>query len=78
MIGTLINLIIYVIIVGLLLWLLQYVINNIPLFAPFRQFANVILMVIGVIFLIMILLSLTGSGLNLPKFGYLPALPTSV
>ena len=41
MINTLINLIIYILIVGILLWILQYVIDNVPLFEPFRQMARV-------------------------------------
>ena len=60
MIATLLSLILWIIILGLILWLLQYVINNIPLFEPFRQIANVLVVVVGVLMLIMILLSLFG------------------
>lgn len=62
MIGSLITLVIYIIILGLVLGLLHYVVNSLPVFAPFRQIANIIIMVIGVIALIMILLSLVGDG----------------
>lgn len=79
MINTLISLVIYIIVIGLLLWLLQFVVDNIPMLAPFRQIARVLIMVIGVIFLIVILLSLLGgSGLNLPRLGSLPPRLTSV
>lgn len=68
MIGMLITLVIYIIVLGLVLWLLQYVVNSLPMFAPFRQIANVIIMVIGVIALIVLLLSLVGDGgVRLPR-----------
>jgi hypothetical protein len=76
MITTLINLIIYILIIGILLWILQYVINNVPALAPFRQMAQVVLVVIGGLLLIMVLLSLLGSGVNLPRFGSLRDLLT--
>jgi hypothetical protein len=69
MIGSLIVLVVYIIVLGLILWLLQYVINALPMFEPFRQIANVILVVIGVIALIFILLSIVGdTGVRLPRF----------
>lgn len=70
MIGTLFNLVLYVVAAGLLLWLLQYLINELPMFEPFRKFANIILTVFAVLFLVVILLSLTGTGdFRLPRFG---------
>lgn len=69
MIGMLVTLVIYILILGLVFWLLQYVINSIPQFAPFRQIANVVLTVVAVIILILLLLSLVGdTGLRLPRF----------
>jgi hypothetical protein len=69
MIGTLIVLIVYILVLGLILWLLHYVVNALPLFEPFRQIANILITVIGVIALIFILLSLLGDGgLRLPRF----------
>ena len=68
MIGTLIVLVVYIIILGLVLWLLHYVVNALPLFAPFKSIANIIITVIGVIALIVILLSLIGdTGVRLPR-----------
>ena len=69
MIGSLIVLVVYILVLGLVLWLLQYVINALPMFEPFRAIANVILVVIGVIALIFILLSIVGdTGMRLPRF----------
>lgn len=58
-IGGLIQLIVYVIIIGLLLWLANYVINSF-LPEPFRKVAWAIVMVIAVIFVIYILLGVAG------------------
>ena len=62
MIEGLVTLVVYVIIIGMVLWLLQYVINALPLFEPVRQFGNVILTAVAVIFLIYILLAVVRSG----------------
>jgi hypothetical protein len=68
MIGTLIVLVVYVVILGLVLWLLHYLVNSLPMFEPFRQIANIIITVIGVIALIFILMSIVGEGgLRLPR-----------
>jgi hypothetical protein len=78
--NTLINLIIYLLIFGILLSLLYYVLRAISphLPAPLAQWINIIVMVIGAILLIGLLLSLTGGGgINFPRFGFLPGLPTS-
>jgi hypothetical protein len=47
----------------LIVWLLLYVIDMIPLPGPFRQVARVIVMVVAVIWLIKVLLGV--SGINL-------------
>lgn len=68
MIGSLIVLVVYILILGLILWLLHYIVNAMPMFEPFRQIANIIITVIGVIALIFILLSIVGDGgLRLPR-----------
>jgi hypothetical protein len=68
MIGSLIVLVVYILILGMVLWLLHYLVNALPMFEPFRQIANVIITVIGVIALIFILLSVVGEGgLRLPR-----------
>jgi hypothetical protein len=69
MIGSLIVLVVYILILGLVLWLLHYVVNAMPMFEPFRQIANIIITVIGVLALIFILLSIVGdTGVRLPRF----------
>jgi hypothetical protein len=67
MITALINLVIYLLIVGLILWLLIYIIDTIPLFAPFKQVARIVITVIGCIILILILASLLGEGGPVPR-----------
>ena len=68
MIASLIVLVVYILILGLILWLLHYIVNALPMFEPFRQIANIIITVIGVIALIFILLSIVGDGgLRLPR-----------
>jgi hypothetical protein len=61
MIETLLYLVVYIIILGLVMWLLIYVIDMLPLPAPFGQVARVVVMVIGVVILILILLQLVGG-----------------
>ena len=54
-------LLIYVLVACIVLGVLYYIINNlVP--EPLRKMANVVLVVVGVIFLIWILLSLVGGG----------------
>ena len=61
----LISLVITIVVLGLVVWLLLYVIDLIPLPAPFAQVAKAIVMIIAVLFLIKILLSVTGVHLAL-------------
>jgi hypothetical protein len=66
MIGELISLLIYLLIVGIILWLALYVIQTIPLPPPFAQVARVIIIVIGCLVVILLLLQLLGgAGLGL-------------
>lgn len=60
MIEALISFVIYVLIVGLVLWLLDYVASMLPLPPPFHQVIRVVIAVIGVIILIYLLLGLVG------------------
>ena len=62
MIGALITLIIYAAVIGLLLWLLQFVLNSFPVQEPFRKIIWIAAVVIAVIFLIVLLLDLLGQG----------------
>jgi hypothetical protein len=62
MISSLISLLIYLLVVGIILWLALYVISVIPLPPPFAQVARVIIIVIGCLIVILLLLQLVGSG----------------
>ena len=70
MIGALITLIIYLMVVGLLYWLVIYVIDTIPIPDPPARIIKIVLMVLLVLIVIMLLLDLMGGsvgGINLPK-----------
>lgn len=67
MIATLLHLVIYLIVVGLILWLLMYIVDTVPMFSPFRQVARIVIIVIGCIILIYILLGMVGGTGSLPK-----------
>ena len=60
MIQSLIYLVIYLIVVGVILWLLRYLVSVIPMDEPFRRVANIAIIVIGVLIIILLLLSFTG------------------
>jgi len=70
MITSLIMLIVYIIVVGLVFWLLNYLVDNVPMDEPFRRIAKIALMVVGVLILILILLQFAGviDG-GLPRLG---------
>ena len=61
----LLSLLVSILVIGLVCWLILYVIDQIPLPAPFHQVARVIVIVIAVILLIRLLLGLTGVHLAL-------------
>ena len=63
MIETLLYFVVYLLIIGIVLYLFQYIIDNVPMFEPFRAMARTILMVIGCIILIILLLQLLNGGL---------------
>ena len=60
MVGGLIALVVYIIIVGIILWLLRYLIGVLPMDEQFRTVANVIILVVGVLILILLLLNFAG------------------
>ena len=70
MIGTLLTLIVYALVIGLLLWLLQYVLSSFPVPEPFRKIIWIAAVVIAVLFLIVLLLDIVGGGntLGVPRF----------
>ena len=71
MISALITLIIYLLVLGLLYWLVIYVLDTIPIPDPPNRIIKIALMVIMVLIVIVLLLNLIGMGgdLNLPKLG---------
>ena len=62
MIGALITLIVYLFVIGLLLWLVFYVLGSFPLPHPFPQIIRVVAVVIAVLIVIILLLDLLGGG----------------
>jgi hypothetical protein len=65
-IGGLINLLIYVVIIGLLMWLALWIIGQLPLPEPFGRIATIIVYVIAVLVVILLLLQLVQGGTGLP------------
>lgn len=59
---TLVGVVINIIVVGLILWLLFWLISYVGLPQPFDKVARVILAVIAVLFLVNMLLGLTGNA----------------
>lgn len=61
----LISLLVTILIIGLVCWLILYVIDLLPLPAPFHQVARIIIIVIAVILLIRVLLTVSGVHVGL-------------
>lgn len=68
MISGLINLIVYLLIVGVLLALVYYVLDAIPIPQPINRIVKIVVVVVACLIIIMVLLQLVGgpSG-GLPK-----------
>ena len=69
MIGALIHLVIYLIVIGIIVWLLLYLIDAIPLPEPFNRVARVCIIVLGVLIVILLLLQLVGTDVGMPRLG---------
>jgi hypothetical protein len=69
MIAALITLIVYLLVLGLLYWLVIYVVDTIPIPDPPARVIKIALMVLMVLIVIVLLLNLigAGTGINLPK-----------
>ena len=69
MIATVITLIIYLAVIGLLYWLVIWVIDAIPIPDPPARIIKILAMVVLVLIVIVLLLNLIGAntGINLPK-----------
>ena len=70
MITSLIMLVVYIIVIGLVLWLLNYLIDVIPLPEPFNRVAKIAILVIGVLIIILLLLQFIGvMDAGFPRVG---------
>lgn len=69
MIGALIHLVIYLIVIGIIVWLLLYLIDAIPLPEPFNRVARVCIIVLSVLIVILLLLQLVGTDVGMPRLG---------
>lgn len=69
MVAALINLIIYLLVLGILIWLVMYVVDAIPLPDPLNRIIKVAVTVLACLVVILLLLSLlgVGTGVTLPK-----------
>lgn len=62
MIAALINLIVYLLVVGILLALVYYVLDAIPIPEPINRIVKVVIVVIACLVVILLLLQLLGVG----------------
>ena len=70
MITSLIMLVVYIIVIGLVLWLLNYLIDAVPLQEPFNRVAKIAILVIGVLIIILLLLQFIGvMDAGFPRVG---------
>ena len=70
MIPALINLIIYLLIVGILVAIIYWVIDAIPLPPPINRLVKIVLVVLVALVIIVLLLQLIGGGgVQLPRLG---------
>lgn len=69
MVAALINLIVYLLVLGLLYWLVIYIVDTVPIPDPPARIIKIALMVLMVLVVILLLLDLVGvgSGLDLPR-----------
>ena len=62
MVGALITILLYCIIVGIIIWLVNYLVDNLPIAEPFGRIAKILAIVVGAIVIILLLLSLADTG----------------
>jgi hypothetical protein len=67
MLAALIHLVIYIIVVGVIVWLLLYLNDTIPVPEPFHKVVRIVVIVVGVLIVILALLSLVGVDYGLPR-----------
>lgn len=70
MIASLVMLVVWLIVIGLIIWLLTYLIDAVPVPEPFARVARVAILVIGVLIVIIILLQFAGlMDAGVPRLG---------
>lgn len=67
MITSLVMLVVYLIIIGLIIWVLLYAIQQIPMQPPFAQVARVVIIVVGCLIAVILLLNFLGVVGPLPR-----------
>jgi hypothetical protein len=69
MVGGLVNLIVYLLVVGILVGLVYYVVDAIPLPEPINRIVKVAIVVLCALIVVVLLLDLVGvsTGVNLPS-----------
>lgn len=69
MISGLIGLIVWIVVVGLILFLLNYLVDAVPMDPNFKRVAKIAIMVIGILILILLLLNFAGliDGVSTPR-----------
>ena len=65
MIGALVTLIIYLLVLGILIWLVYYVVDAIPLPDPINRIVKLAIVVICALIVVVLLLNFLGVGVNL-------------
>jgi hypothetical protein len=67
MISALVMLVVYCLVVGLIAWLLMFLVDYVPVPPPFNRVAKVVIMVVAVLIVIILLLGLVGEAPRLPR-----------
>lgn len=67
MISALITLVIYLVVLGLIIWLLVYLVDTIAPPEPFHRVARVLIMVVGILIVILLLLQFIGTDVPFPR-----------
>jgi hypothetical protein len=67
MITALITFVVYLIVIGIIVWLLLFLIDAIPLPEPFHRVARVLIIVVSVLIVILLLLQFIGTDVPFPR-----------
>lgn len=67
MITTLVSIVLYIVVLGLICWLLMWLIDYVPVPEPFNKVAKIVIAVLGVVAIIYLLLGILPGGHGLPR-----------